>query len=30
MAEDYKSGEIDIFGPMDKKKFGKQFKEVDQ
>ncbi len=30
MAEDYKSGEIDIFGPMDKKKFDKQFKEVDQ
>jgi hypothetical protein len=30
MAEDYKSGKIDIFGPMDKKKFDKQFKEVDQ
>ncbi len=30
MAEDYKSGKIDIFGPMDKKKFNKQFKEVDQ
>ena len=30
MAEDYKSGKIDIFGPMDKKKIDKQFKEVDQ
>ena len=29
MAEDYKSGKIDIFGSMDKKKFDKQFKEVD-
>ena len=30
MAEDYKSRKTDIFGPMDKKKLGKQFKEVDQ
>ena len=30
MAEDYKSGTIDIFSPMEKKKFDKQFKEVDQ
>ena len=30
MAENYKSGKIDIFGPMDKKKFDKQFQEVDQ
>ena len=29
MAEDYKSGKIDIFGPMDKKKIDNQLKEVD-
>ena len=27
MVGDYKSGKIDIFGPMDKKKFDKQFQE---
>jgi len=30
MAEDYKSGKIDIFGPMDKKKIDNHLNEVDQ
>ena len=30
MAEDYKSGKIDIFGPMDKKRIDNQLKEVDR
>ena len=30
MAEDYKSGKIDIFGPMDKKRIDNQLQEVDR
>ena len=29
-GRDYKSGKSDIFGPMDKKEFDKQSKEVDE